>query len=73
MRAMGRSRLCRVGIHRYAWVGRPAAPESYRACRRCGKARLIAGPDGFRSFYRSGMDKKSQVSDGFNDPPAPGG
>ena len=52
--------LCIIRIHRWAWVGRPGAPESYRQCRRCQKVRNALGQDAAHDFYRSGMDEKSQ-------------
>ena len=54
--------LCVLGIHRWAWVGRPGSRESYHACRRCRKRRRTSVTDAAVDFYRSGMDEKSQES-----------
>jgi hypothetical protein len=63
---MARSLACRLGLHRYRWVGPPGKQHSYRACTRCGKRHRvydipIEGTGASAADFRSRM--------GLDDPP----
>jgi len=60
---MARPLACRLGFHRYRWVGPPPprGKNSYRACARCGTRRRLFDLGATEYDYRGRM--------GLDDPP----